>query len=428
MASSGMRDCVAQGTHVTDGDGAGAPVAVCHTSGVLRLGLTGGIGAGKSTVSAQLRELGALVVDADVVAREVVAPGTAGLASVAAEFGRDVLAADGSLDRAALAQRIFADDAARGTLNSILHPLIGARTGELVAAAPPDAVLVHDIPLLVENGMGAAFHLVMVVHAPAAQRIARLVASRAMTREQAQARIATQADDAARRAAADVWLDNGAHPEALTAAVLAVWQQRLVPFEANVRRRSWARNHPVLVPADPTWPAQAQRLIARLRRVFGSAAASVDHIGSTAVPGLDAKDVLDLQVSVASLAQADELVDQLADAGFPRHVYTQDNPKPQRPDPAQWRTRLHVSADPARAANVHVRVQGSAGQEFALLFRDWLRAEPALMSEYLAVKRRAAADAAEILDYVAVKEPWFDAVYPRALAWARSTGWVTGAS
>lgn len=385
--------------------------------------MTGGIGAGKSTVSSRLAELGAVVVDADRIARQVVEPGTPGLASVVEAFGQDVLTAEGALDRPALASRVFGDDDARRTLNSLLHPLIGARTAEAVAAAPADAVVVQDIPLLVENHLGAAFHLVVVVHTPEDERVARLVSQRGMAESDARARVSAQASDDERHAAADVWLDNSGAPDSLGPAVEALWRQRLVPFEQNVRARTWDRNRPMLVPADPTWPPQAVRVAARLRMVLGEVAVRVDHIGSTSVPGLNAKDVLDLQVTVRSLAAVDALAEQLADAGFPRHVHIQDNPKAEHPDPADWAKRLHVHADPGRAANVHLRVEGSRGQRFALIFRDWLRAEPAVVAEYLAMKQAAQVGAREVLDYSEAKEPWFDAAYPRALAWAELTGW-----
>lgn len=390
---------------------------------MLRVGLTGGIGAGKSTVSARLSELGAVVVDADRIAREVVERGTPGLAAVVAAFGDDVLTADGALDRPALGHRVFGDEQARGTLNGVLHPLIGSRTAELVAAAPTDAVVLQDIPLLVENHLGAGFHLVVVVHTPEDERVARLVSQRGMTEADARARVAAQASDGERRAAADVWLDNSGAPGSLGPVVDALWRERLVPYERHVRERTWERNAPVLVPADPTWPVQAVRLAARLRLVLGEVAVRVDHIGSTSVPGLDAKDVIDLQVTVRSLPAVDALAGQLADAGFPRHVHTQDSPKAEHPDPADWAKRLHVHADPGRAANVHVRVDGSPGQRFALLFRDWLRAEPALVAEYLVVKRAAAEVTTTTADYADAKESWFDGAYPRALAWAELTGW-----
>ena len=142
---------------------------------MLRTGLTGGTGSGKSTVAHRLGERGAFVVDADVLAREVVAPGSEGLAAVVQEFGPEVLAPDGALDRTALAAVVFGDDGRRRALEAITHPLIAHRTGELVAAAPDDAVLVHDVPLLVEKRMGAGYHLVVVVDAPVEDRVRRLV-------------------------------------------------------------------------------------------------------------------------------------------------------------------------------------------------------------------------------------------------------------
>jgi dephospho-CoA kinase len=139
------------------------------------VGLTGGIGAGKSTVARRLAEHGATIVDADALAREVLAPGTEGLAAVTARFGAGVLRPDGSLDRAALARVAFADDDSRRALEAITHPRIADRTAELFAAAAEDAVVVHDVPLLVEKGMAARYQLVVVVDAPVEVRVGRLV-------------------------------------------------------------------------------------------------------------------------------------------------------------------------------------------------------------------------------------------------------------
>jgi dephospho-CoA kinase len=198
---------------------------------MIRVGLTGGIGSGKSAVAALLAEHGAVVIDADAVAREVVAPGTDGLALVAAEFGPEVVGPDGALDRVRLAAVVFTDAAARERLNRIVHPLIAARTRELVAAAPPDAVLVHDVPLLVENNLAGAYDLVLVVEAPEAVRIERLRASRGMTEADARARMSVQASDARRRAAADVVIENSGDLAALAAVVEEVWRERIAPPE-----------------------------------------------------------------------------------------------------------------------------------------------------------------------------------------------------
>jgi dephospho-CoA kinase len=193
---------------------------------VLRIGLTGGIGSGKSTVSARLAERGAVIVDADRIAREVVAPGTPGLAAVAEAFGDDVLAADGSLDRPALAAIVFADPEARRRLDAIVHPLVRARATEVAAAAPPGAVVVNDVPLLVETGQAGSYDLVLVVAADLETRVARLVA-RGMTEGDARARIAAQATDEQRRAVADVVLDNSGTREQLAAQVDRFWAERV---------------------------------------------------------------------------------------------------------------------------------------------------------------------------------------------------------
>ncbi|MFE9583139.1 dephospho-CoA kinase [Nocardia sp. NPDC006044] len=397
---------------------------------MLRIGLTGGMGAGKSTVARILADLGAVIIDSDVIAREVVAPGTEGLAALVEAFGPEILAADGSLDRPALAAKAFADDESRATLNSITHPLVGKRTTELISAAPGDAIVVQDIPLLVENGLAPLMNLVVVVDVDAETRLHRLVELRGVAEADARARIAAQATDEQRRAVADVLLDNRGAPDAVDKAVRQLWQERLVPFEQNLRTGTPARRKEIrVVPANPEWPAQAQRLIARLWVACGASASRIDHIGSTSVPDLPAKDVIDLQITVADLAAADGLRDALGAAGFPvRPEITEDCPRPTPQDPAGtdvslWTKRYHQNADPGRLANIHVRVAGSPGQEYALLFRDWLRADARARAEYLEVKRAAEAKAAGLVGpeamsvYIDVKEPWFAAAYPRMLAW-----------
>jgi dephospho-CoA kinase len=190
------------------------------------MGLTGGIGSGKSTVSRLMAGRGAVIVDADQIAREVVEPGTPGLAAVVDAFGPQVLAADGTLDRPALAALVFADPDARRRLDAIVHPLVRERAGELAAAAPAGAVVVHDVPLLVETGQGASYDLVLVVEADPETRVARLV-QRGLTEEDARARIAAQATDDERRAVADVVLDNSGTPEELAAQVDRFWAERV---------------------------------------------------------------------------------------------------------------------------------------------------------------------------------------------------------
>lgn len=195
---------------------------------MLRIGLTGGIGSGKSTVSALLVERGAVLVDADVLAREVVAPGTPGLAAVVEAFGEGVLTPDGELDRPALAAVVFADPAQRARLDAVVHPLVRARAAELVARAPQDAVVVQDVPLLVETGQAGSYDLVVVVQAPLALRLERLV-QRGMTEDDARARIAGQATDEQRAAVADVLLHNDGTREELAAQVEAFWAERVAP-------------------------------------------------------------------------------------------------------------------------------------------------------------------------------------------------------
>jgi dephospho-CoA kinase len=386
---------------------------------VLRIGLTGGIGAGKSTVSAAFAECGGVVVDGDVIAREVVEPGTEGLAALVDAFGEDILLPNGALDRPVLAVKAFGNEDHRATLNGIVHPLVARRRAEIIAAVSEDEVVVEDIPLLVEAGMAPLFPLVVVVHADPELRVRRLVEQRGMSEDDARARIAAQASDEQRRRVADVWLDNSGRPGEVAKRARELWYDRVLPFAHNLRTRQTVDAPATVVPADPTWPDQARRIVERLKTACGSEALRVDHIGSTAVPGMDAKDVIDVQVTVPSLAVADELEDALTAAGYPRlDGITGDVPHTE--DRALWQKRIHAAADPGRPTNVHLRVEGWPNQRFALLFTDWLAANPGVREDYLAAKR--AAQAAP--HYAEAKEPWFLDAYRRAWEWADSVNWA----
>lgn len=190
---------------------------------MVKVGLTGGIGAGKSEVSRLLVACGAVLIDADRIAREVVEPGTPGLAAVVEAFGEEVLAADGSLDRPKLGSIVFADADKLALLNSIVHPLVGARSRELEEAAAEDAVVVHDVPLLTENGLAGLYDLVIVVDASPETQLDRLVRLRGMTEEDARARMAAQATREQRRRIADVVIDNDVPLADLERRVKDVW-------------------------------------------------------------------------------------------------------------------------------------------------------------------------------------------------------------
>ena len=189
------------------------------------MGLTGGVASGKSTVSAILRELGAVVIDADALAREVVEPGTGGLDAVVEAFGSDVLTAEGDLDRPAMGRLVFADDEARKKLEAIVHPLVFERIVELEEQAPADALEVHDIPLLAESGRADTFDAVLVVDAPRETQIARMVEDRGWTQEDAEARIAAQATREDRLAIATHVIDNSGSLADLRARVEQVYAE-----------------------------------------------------------------------------------------------------------------------------------------------------------------------------------------------------------
>ena len=188
------------------------------------VGLTGGIGSGKSTVAALLAERGAIVVDADAIAREVVEPGMPALTKLADRFGDDVIREDGTLDRAILAERAFVNDESKKDLEAITHPAIGEEFLRRVAASPPDAVVVHDVPLLVESTRGYQYDAVIVVEAPLEVRLDRLEA-RGVPRDDARRRIALQASDEERRKVATRVVDNRGDVEALARQVDDMWQQ-----------------------------------------------------------------------------------------------------------------------------------------------------------------------------------------------------------
>jgi dephospho-CoA kinase len=285
---------------------------------------------------------------------------------------------------------------------------VRARTEELAAAAAADAIVVQDVPLLVETASPAAFALVVVVHADAEVRVRRLVDDRGMSAADARARIAAQADDDTRRAAADVWLDNTGPPAALEAAVDALWHRRLVPFEANVRER-----RPVLAPPggpvapDPGWAAAGDRLAARVARAAGLAARATAHVGPTAVPGLPAVDVLDVQLAVDPGADVAALRAALDAAGFPRlDEWTGAA--------GEWG---HAGADPGRPVRVHGCAAGSPAWRAALLRRDWLRDDAVARAERarLAMLRGADGEAAQ--------SRWEEAAVTRMDDWAASSGW-----
>lgn len=202
------------------------------TGQALAVGLTGGAGAGKSTVAVALAHRGATVVDADALAREVVAPGTPGHQAVLAAFGREVLAADGTINRAALAARVFSDAGERRRLEAIVHPLVGARWAEQLAAAPPATILVHDVPLLVEAGLARRYDVVVVVDVPLDVQRARLVA-RGLRPGDADARIAAQATRAERLAVADVVIDNSGDTSDLDSQLDRLWTRLLAAVEQH---------------------------------------------------------------------------------------------------------------------------------------------------------------------------------------------------
>jgi dephospho-CoA kinase len=399
---------------------------------VLRVGVTGGIGSGKSGVAARLAALGAHVVDADAVAREVVEPGEPTLLAIRRHFGEAVVRPDGTLDRAALAAIVFPDAGSLEALDAITGPAIASRVARLRSAVPSGVVSVYDMPLLVERGLWVHEHLCVVVEVDVETRVRRLVEQRGLDERDARHRIAAQASDAQRRAVADVVLDNSGTPDELDHVVEALWHDRITPFEDNLSRGLRSRRPDlaadVVTAPDPDWEARAERVVARLAAALAPSGVvtEVSHIGSTAVPGLLAKDVIDVQIGVRRLADADrpDVGAALAAAGYVfSHGNHGDTPHPRGADPGEWLKRFLGGCDPANHVHVHVREHGSAGWRFALLFRDWLTHDGTEREAYAAEKRRLLALHETTTAYVEAKEAWFEDAWRRAQDWADRTGW-----
>lgn len=398
---------------------------------MLRVGVTGGIGSGKSTVARLLGELGAVVVDADQIAREVVEPGEPALAAIRERFGDAVIRDDGTLDRAALAAIVFPDPGELRDLEAITGPAIAERVARRRDEVSRDDVTVFDMPLLVEHGLWVHENLNVVVGVDVETRVRRLVEQRGLDEEDVRARIASQASDEDRRVVADVWIDNSGSPDQLRAQVDELWNERIVPFNENVLGGIRSRRPEIGAVVEPRadWPARAHRLVTKLEAVLRplGLVTDVEHIGSTAVPGLLAKDVIDLQIGVRRLADADSdgFRSAMRHAGYAESPgNTQDQPHPAGSDPEPWSKRFYGSCDPANIAHVHVRAKGSPGWQLALLFRDWLRAVPMERDAYAAEKRRLLDLDPRTSAYVEAKEPWFLDAYDRAEDWRRASGWV----
>ena len=285
---------------------------------MMRIGLCGGMGSGKSTVAALLRERGAHLIDADAIARDIVQPGSAALLEIGARFGPRVLLPDGSSDRAALARIAFSDAQALQDLEAITHPRIWAATNEQFAALPADAIAVHDMPLLVEKRMSPEYHLVIAVLADPERRIRRLVDQRGLDLADILRRIAVQASDAQRRAAADVLIDNNTTPRELAAQVGQLWHERIAPFAANLAAGLPAS--PTRISADAVILAQqAARIAARIRR----AESGGDHLDAVPVRmTLLQRRTQILHVAIPAGQQGedperDEVSRRLTQAGFP---------------------------------------------------------------------------------------------------------------
>nr|WP_216698726.1 dephospho-CoA kinase [Arthrobacter sp. H41] len=319
------------------------------------MGLTGGIAAGKSLAASELGRLGAAVIDADALAREVVEPGEPALAEITRAFGTEVLLPTGALDRPALGSRIFGDPAARERLNAIVHPRVRERAAALVAGAPRGSIIVEDIPLLVETGQGPRFHFVLVIDAPEELRVRRMVDTRGMTEGAARERIAAQASPSERNREADVVIDNAGTPDSAGEAIHSMWRDRLVPYNGNLLAgRPAFRGALEVVPHDVRWAESAARIRARLLRV-DERILRVDHTGPTSEPG-SAADILDFVVEIEADADLPAVSAALLAAGYPAAAGAPDTSTDTTPG-----RMLHANADPGRHVDLHLVARGSGG-------------------------------------------------------------------
>ena len=304
-----------------------------HTAaGPLFLGLTGGIGAGKSTVAALCADRGAGIIDADRIAREVVEPGEPALAALRDAFGEEVLTPGGALDRPALAGLAFASPEQTAVLNRIMHPAIEARTAQRLKDLADRPIVVHDIPLLVENGLTGNYHLSLLVDVPEEIRLERLTTLRGLEREDAIRRIRAQATDAQRLRACDVRLDNAGARDRLEEQFAAVWDARIEPFRRN--REAGVPAEPLpLTAEDASAEAQAaagDRLVSRLERAARRAGLTVTAAAAVSPAGV----AIDLHAPEGSESARIHAV--LRDAGYAQG----------------GGTGLYLSADPGRPATV----------------------------------------------------------------------------
>ncbi|GAA4285456.1 dephospho-CoA kinase [Brevibacterium daeguense] len=342
---------------------------------MLRIGLTGGIGAGKSTVAQLFRDHGAAVIDADVIAREVVEPGSPALSQLAEAFGVDVVAPDGTLQRTRLAEIAFADPDSTARLNGIMHPAIRQRTEYWYERYADRQVVVHDVPLLVENGMSRIYHLAVLVDVSAETRIERLTTSRGMDEADARRRIAAQASDQQRYEACDVVLDNHGSPADLAAAFEQVWSGRISPFAENLDGRCPAAAGGCGLPEHPVSAVhRAGRTRERIEtwlRLGGceqvpvellpaapapdrSVRGSAEPTGAEQAPGAEAPTVICVR---AERDQLPAVQGALSAAGFPAADRSASGADPAPGDSGHRAEGAeHRSADPCNPARVLVTV------------------------------------------------------------------------
>lgn len=391
---------------------------------LLHIGLTGGIGAGKSTVAAIFAELGAQIIDADKLAHEVLEPGSSALAEIGEVFGSEFINSAGELERGALGAYVFNNPEQLKKLNAIVHPAVAKLTKDRVAELPADAVIVHDVPLIAENDLKANYHLVFVAQCPQQIRMDRLTQERGMSLENARSRIAAQANDEQRRKIADALIPTHGSIETTRAAVEKLWQERVLPMQRNMMQNTRSPHSPQvrLLPNPPeprSWQVQAQQLMDRIIVVLKDVGLqvgtdfTVDHIGSTAIGGIWAKDVLDVQLQVINESAQERISQALIAGGFPGQPAF-DYAKSGWPAGAGNRVpkMFHANADPAREVHIHIRAVDSLAASYALNFVKLHRQSLIQRDRYAQLKAQLLRTTANRAEYADRKEAYFDDVWP----------------
>lgn len=375
---------------------------------MIKIGLSGGIGSGKSTVVKMLSSCGAYIIDSDKLAREVVEPGTPGLHSIVEHFGEKVLAESGELNRNALSAIVFQSDEARKVLNSITHPRIAQRTQQLIEEAPRDSIIVHDTPLLVELNLGVFYDAVIIVWASMETRLHRLQKYRDMPQEEALSRIHAQTSDEIRSQTADVVIDNNSTVEAARAQVYDLFYHYLVPWRDHL-----IEGEPLSMPIslvshqgkNPIAPKIIARLWTLLHSVTDSGIVSIEHIGATSMNLSLGQDIIDIHITVTHWNKKDIILSTLKDGGYVMVKYRHDEEKL-----AEY---ILSSTNPLRKSCIYIHHVDNPCREMYLHSNEFLRLHPQYHQQYIQSKVEGLLSE----KYSHNKKLFFESLYPQIQQW-----------